>query len=42
MEELINDRGIDPAFKVRLQGIITDMLENLDDVVKESIDFYVE
>lgn len=42
MEELINDRGIDPAFKVRLRGIITDMLENLDDVVKESKDYYVE
>ena len=42
MEELINDKGIDPAFKARLRGIITDMLENLDDVVKESVDFYVE
>lgn len=42
MEELINDKGIDPAFKTRLRGIITDMLENLDDVVKESVDFYVE
>ena len=36
MEELILDRGIDPAFKIRLKSIIEEMLENLDDVVKES------
>ena len=39
MEEL--DRGIDPAFKVRLRELLDEMLENLDDVVKESQQNYV-
>ena len=41
MEELILDRGIDPAFKIRLKSIIDEMLENLDDVVKESKQSYI-
>lgn len=36
MEELINDRSIDPAFKTRLKGMISELLENLDEVVDES------
>ena len=36
MEELLIDRGIDPAFKVRLRELLDEMLENLDDIVKES------
>lgn len=42
MEELIVDPKIDPAFKVRLRNIVEEMLENLDDVVEESRDYYVE
>ena len=41
MEELILDRGIDPAFKIRLKSIMDEMLENLDDVVKESKQSYI-
>ena len=41
MEELLIDRGIDPAFKVRLRELLDEMLENLDDVVKESQQNYV-
>lgn len=36
MEELIADKGIDKAFRNRLQIIIKEMLESLDDVVDES------
>jgi hypothetical protein len=36
MEELILDKGIDPAFKNRLKDLLAEMLENLDSVVKES------
>ena len=36
MEELINDRSIDPAFKTRLKGMLSELLENLDEVVDES------
>lgn len=42
MEELIVDPKIDPAFKVRLRNIVEEMLENLDDVVEESREYYVE
>lgn len=41
MEELILDRGIDPAFKVRLKDLLDEMLETLDDVVKESKQSYL-
>ena len=41
MEELLIDKGIDPAFKIRLRDLLSDMLENLDDVVKESTQNYV-
>lgn len=36
MEELIVDPKIDPAFKVRLKDLVSEMLENLDEVVEES------
>lgn len=36
MEELIADRGIDKAFRNRLEVIINEMLESLDEVVDES------
>lgn len=36
MEELINDRSIDPSFKIRLKDMINELLENLDDVIDES------
>lgn len=36
MEELINDRGIDPAFKKRLTILIDELIDNLDETVDES------
>ena len=41
MEELIMDRGIDPAFKERLKDLLADMLKSLDEVVEESLDYYI-
>lgn len=40
MGELIQDKGIDPAFKIRLKDIMAEMLENLDEVVEESQQTY--
>lgn len=42
MEELIVDPKIDPAFKVRLRDIVSEMLENLDEVVEESRNYMVD
>ena len=36
MEELINDRGIDPAFKKRLSILIDELIDNLDETIDES------
>lgn len=36
MEELINDRGIDPAFKKRLNRLISELIVNLDEITDES------
>lgn len=36
MEELIHDRGIDPAFKKRLKRIVPELLSELGDVIDES------
>lgn len=36
MEELIQDRGIDPSFKARLKKMIDELIENLDEAVSES------
>lgn len=35
MEELIDDRGIDPMFKDRLRGMVKELIVHLDDVVEE-------
>jgi len=36
IEELMNDKCIDPAFKKRLGILMKDLMYNLDDVVSES------
>lgn len=36
MEELIDDRGIDPSFKKRLKAMVKELIESLDDVIDES------
>lgn len=36
MEELIDDRGIDPAFKKRLKQMVKELIESLDEVIDES------